>query len=93
MNSCAREYWSITEQTFYCLIDRKRTIAFKKAIKNTIKKGDIVADMGTGTGILAFFAAKAGAKKVYAIENDRYHFENLTQNIAINGYKDKIFFA
>lgn len=80
----------MTEQTFYCLIDRERTIAFKKAIKNTIKKGDIVVDMGTGTGILAFFAAAAGAKRVYAIENDSHHFDKLTKNIALNGYQNKI---
>lgn len=80
----------MTEQTFYCLIDRKRTLAFKKAIKNTIRKDDVVVDMGTGTGILAFFAAEAGAKRVYAIENDSYHFESLKKNIALNGYDDKI---
>lgn len=28
----------------------------------------IVMDLGTGTGVLAIWAAQAGAKKVYAIE-------------------------
>jgi len=50
------------------LQDKVRNRAFKEAIFRNVKKGDVVIDLGTGTGILAIWAAQAGARKVYAIE-------------------------
>ena len=87
----AKEYWSMTEGVFNCLIDQKRTEAFKKAIKNTVKEGDIVVDMGTGSGVLAMFAVDAGAKKVYAVEIDDNNIKTLNETFVKNGYKNKIF--
>ena len=48
-----------------------RTLAYKKAIElNSHQfKNKIVMDIGCGTGILSIFAAKNGAKHVYAVEN------------------------
>jgi len=53
------------------LKDKVRTLAYQAAIeKNPIDfKDKIVMDIGCGTGILSIFAARAGAKHVYAVEN------------------------
>jgi len=53
------------------LTDRHRMDSYYNAISDNAEaafKDKIVMDVGTGSGILAIWAAKAGAKKVYAIE-------------------------
>jgi type I protein arginine methyltransferase len=48
--------------------DRTRTFSFRDAINEVVRRDSVVVDLGSGTGILAVFAAKAGAARVYAIE-------------------------
>ncbi len=52
------------------LCDNRRMVAYHRAILGNAScfKGKTVLDVGTGTGILALWCAKAGAAKVYCVE-------------------------
>ncbi|MBT4114374.1 methyltransferase domain-containing protein, partial [Candidatus Woesearchaeota archaeon] len=72
-----------------CLYDQERTRRFKRAIHKVVKPGDVVVDAGSGTGILAMFAAQSGAKKVYALELNKRFIKIIKENAKRNDF-DKI---
>lgn len=47
--------------------------------------GKTVLDHGTGTGVLAIFAKRLGAKQVIAVDIDDKSVENAKENAALNG--------
>lgn len=52
----------------WMLRDRQRMEAFDRAIRQVVKPGDVVLDVGAGSGVLSLMAARAGAARVYAVE-------------------------
>lgn len=71
------------------LDDRARKLAFTAAVRATVRAGDVVVDLGTGSGILAMAAARAGAAHVYAIEPSNMR-TLAAQVFKDNGFEDVI---
>ena len=51
------------------LADGPRMAFYHAAVARRVRPGDRVIDLGTGTGILAAFAARRGAARVYALDH------------------------
>jgi type I protein arginine methyltransferase len=71
------------------LNDQMRTSRFLAGISEVVNPGDVVVDIGTGTGILAMAAARAGAQHVYAIEASAIG-ECAQEIFEANGLSDRI---
>ena len=85
VNSSAVPAWH-----FSMMNDEVRNKAYSDALKLAVGDGDVVLDIGTGSGLLSLMAAASGAAKVITCETSRTIAETAKEIIDINGYSEKI---
>jgi protein arginine N-methyltransferase 1 len=73
------------------IADRSRIDAYARALEVRITSDAVVADVGTGSGIMATIACRAGARRVYALEPDDV-IQVAREAAAANGFADRICF-
>ncbi|WP_338451566.1 50S ribosomal protein L11 methyltransferase [Niallia oryzisoli] len=60
------------------------TVMSIQALEQTVKKGDKVIDVGTGSGVLSIAAALLGAQKVTALDLDEVAVQSARLNLKLN---------
>ena len=66
------------------------TVMCIQALEKTVKQGDMVVDVGTGSGILSIAAAMLGAKRVHALDLDPVAVESAKLNVKLNKVHDVV---
>jgi SAM-dependent methyltransferase len=75
---------------FQIVRDEARNEAYEAALKRAIGAETTVLEIGTGTGLLAMMAARAGAKSVVTCEMNRAVADAATEIVALNGYSERV---
>lgn len=81
---------AVNDFHFAMLNDYDRNEFYRSALAKTLKPGDKVVEIGTGSGLLAMLAAKNGAEHVYAIEANKHLASLASHLMGVNGLGDKI---
>ena len=81
--------WADPVEHARMLHDERRTGDYIAALTDAVQPGDVVLDIGTGSGVLAIAAARAGAARVYAVEATDIA-EVARRVFATNGVEDRV---
>ena len=61
-----------------------------RSLELSLRAGDEVLDVGTGSGILSIAAAKLGAGNVVAVDTDPLAVENARENLVLNQVEGRV---
>jgi ribosomal protein L11 methyltransferase len=70
--------------------DHPTTRGVVRLLARVVRPGDVVADLGAGSAVLAIAAAKLGAARVAAIEYDPDAIGNAEENVRRNGVEGQV---
>ncbi|MFJ7306932.1 50S ribosomal protein L11 methyltransferase [Peribacillus frigoritolerans] len=66
------------------------TVMCIQALERTVTPGDLVVDVGTGSGVLSIAAALLDAKRIQSLDLDEVAVQSAKQNVEINNVQDKV---
>lgn len=66
------------------------TVLCIQALERTIQKGDLVVDVGTGSGVLSIAAALLEAKHIQALDLDEVAVRSAKENVTLNNVQNRI---
>ncbi|MEQ9364708.1 MAG: methyltransferase domain-containing protein [Leptospirales bacterium] len=75
---------------YQMLLDEARMIGFRAALELVVPVGGRVLELGTGTGVLSFFAARSGASRVWCVERQPDLADRARSLLAANGVGDRV---
>ncbi len=75
---------------YWMMNDTARNLPYQEAINHHVTPQTLVLEIGTGSGLLAMMAAKAGAAQVITCEGQDLIAERARQIIQVNGFQDQI---
>lgn len=81
---------AVPQWHFPMLNDRRRAEAYRAALRQSVRPDSLVLDLGAGSGLLSFMAAKAGAAHVYAVESAPALAECARRNVESSSHSDRI---
>lgn len=82
---------AVLEEHWGYVADPVRLERFRESIRSVVKPGDLVADLGCGSGVLTLLSLQAEAGHVYAIDNSRM-LTVARESIARCGFADRVSF-
>lgn len=81
---------TVPQWHFNIIRDETRNAAYEAALRRAVTPHSLVLEIGSGTGILAMMAARAGARSVVTCEMVPAIARQAAEIVAQNGYADRV---